>query len=176
MTAPKKSKSKWPDALLACSVDTPVGELIVLGSEQAVTRILHRQWSGEEALNAVPAPQGSVVAEAAQAILRWLRAETTRLDFPVQLHGTSFQQRVWSALTAIPHGTTVSYSELAQKIGQPTACRAVANACGQNPLPLIIPCHRVLHKSARISGFAWGKEIKSTLLALEAPLVSQRAA
>lgn len=95
----------------------------------------------------------------------------TRPDHPLKLklslHGTDFQKRVWHVLEKIPIGTTVSYSQIAEQIGQPTAMRAVAGACAKNPVALAVACHRVLRSDGGISGYRWGVERKRKLIALE---------
>ena len=89
-------------------------------------------------------------------------------DIPLDLStGTPFQQKVWQALRQIPYGQTISYAQLANHIGQPTACRAVANANGKNPISLIIPCHRVIASDGKLGGYTGGIEIKQTLLDIE---------
>ena len=88
-------------------------------------------------------------------------------DLPLDVRGTAFQQRVWQALRAIPAGTTAIYSEIAERIGAPTATRAVAQACGANPLAVAIPCHRVVRRDGGLSGYRWGVERKRSLLARE---------
>jgi AraC family transcriptional regulator of adaptative response/methylated-DNA-[protein]-cysteine methyltransferase len=89
------------------------------------------------------------------------------LHLPLDVRGTAFQQRVWQALRDIPAGSTVSYSELARRIGLPAAVRAVASACAANPAAIAIPCHRVLRNDGALSGYRWGIERKRTLLARE---------
>lgn len=86
--------------------------------------------------------------------------------------GTAFEQRVWQALSEIPFGTTISYTELAQMTGKPKAVRAVANACGRNPVAIVIPCHRVLRSDGSLGGYYWGLEIKKALLAHESSIAS----
>jgi len=93
-------------------------------------------------------------------------------NLPVDVRGTAFQQRVWQALQKVPAGETVSYAELARRIGSPKAVRAVASACAANNLAVAIPCHRVLRTDGSLSGYAWGVERKRALLAREQ---SQRA-
>lgn len=88
-------------------------------------------------------------------------------DLPLDVRGTAFQQRVWQALRAIPPGTTASYAEIAERIGAPAATRAVAQACGANPLAVAIPCHRVVRRDGSLSGYRWGVERKRSLLARE---------
>ena len=87
---------------------------------------------------------------------------------PLDIRGTAFQQRVWQALREIPAGATVSYAELAQRIGAPKAVRAVAGACAANNLAVAIPCHRVIRNDGSVSGYAWGVERKRALQDREA--------
>ena len=89
------------------------------------------------------------------------------LDLPLDVRGTAFQQRVWQALRAVPAGQTVSYAEIAQRIGQPRAVRAVAQACAANALAVAIPCHRVVRSDGALSGYRWGVERKAALLVRE---------
>jgi AraC family transcriptional regulator of adaptative response/methylated-DNA-[protein]-cysteine methyltransferase len=89
------------------------------------------------------------------------------LDLPLDIRGTAFQLRVWEALRRIPPGATASYLEIAEKIGQPTAARAVARACAANPIAVAIPCHRVVRTDEALSGYRWGVERKAELLKRE---------
>ena len=97
-----------------------------------------------------------------------VEAPAQRLDLPLDIRGTAFQQRVWAALSAIPSGKTATYKEIAQAIGQPSAVRAVAQACAKNPLAVAIPCHRVVRTDGDLSGYRWGVERKRELIAREA--------
>ena len=97
-------------------------------------------------------------------IVGFVEAPAIGLDLPLDIRGTVFQQRVWQALQQIPLGQTLSYAELAQKIGAPKATRAVAGACAANNLALAIPCHRVIRNNGAISGYAWGIDRKQKLL------------
>jgi len=90
------------------------------------------------------------------------------LDLPLDIRGTAFQQRVWQALRAIPAGQTASYTEIAARIGAPSAIRAVASACAANTLAVAIPCHRVVRQDGALSGYRWGVARKRALLAQEA--------
>ena len=101
-------------------------------------------------------------------IVGFVEAPATGLDLPLDVRGTAFQQRVWQALCRIPSGATITYSELAQAIGAPTAARAVAQACAANPLAVAIPCHRVVRTDGSLSGYRWGVDRKAALLAKEA--------
>jgi AraC family transcriptional regulator of adaptative response/methylated-DNA-[protein]-cysteine methyltransferase len=96
-------------------------------------------------------------------VLRLL-SQPVSATIPLDIQGTAFQQRVWNALREIPRGQTRSYTEIASKIGNPAAVRAVANACASNPVALVIPCHRVVQKNGSLAGYRWGAERKAALL------------
>lgn len=100
-------------------------------------------------------------------VIGLVEAPRIGLDLPLDVRGTAFQQRVWAALRAIPAGETVSYTELAQRIGSPGAVRAVAGACAANPVAVAIPCHRVVRNDGGLSGYRWGIERKAALIARE---------
>src|SRR5262245_29790384 len=100
-------------------------------------------------------------------LLRFVAAPAANLSLPLDVQGTAFQHRVWSALRRVPVGTTVSYTALARRIGRPRAVRAVARACATNSVALAIPCHRVVRSNGDLSGYRWGVERKRRLLALE---------
>ena len=103
----------------------------------------------------------------------YFAGELTRFDLPLHLGGTAFQNTVWTALVDIPVGETVSYGELACRIGRPTASRAVGAANGANPLPIVLPCHRVVGADGSLTGFGGGIETKRTLLAHERRLAGE---
>jgi len=100
-------------------------------------------------------------------VVGFVEAPQHGLDLPLDVRGTAFQQRVWQALQEIPSGATVSYTELAQRIGRPQSVRAVAQACGANALAVAIPCHRVVRSDGELSGYRWGVERKRALLTRE---------
>lgn len=101
-------------------------------------------------------------------VLEHIAGDQPRLDLPLDVRATAFQRRVWEALRAIPYGSTRSYSEIAQVIGQPTAARAVARACATNPTALVVPCHRVVRENGDLGGYKWGIERKQRILDTEA--------
>jgi AraC family transcriptional regulator of adaptative response/methylated-DNA-[protein]-cysteine methyltransferase len=111
---------------------------------------------GDEAFEATVAVVVGMVERPAQTV-----------DLPLDIRGTAFQERVWRVLSDVPIGATVSYAEVARRIGEPTATRAVAQACGANALALAIPCHRVVRTDGSLSGYRWGVERKRTLLERE---------
>jgi AraC family transcriptional regulator of adaptative response/methylated-DNA-[protein]-cysteine methyltransferase len=111
----------------------------------------------------------------AACVIAAVEAPGSDLNLPIDIRGTAFQHRVWSALLDIPAGSMASYAEIARKIGQPRAMRAVAHACGANALAVIIPCHRVVRNDGSLSGYRWGVERKRALLEKEAKSSSGQA-
>ncbi|MGC8515972.1 MAG: bifunctional transcriptional activator/DNA repair enzyme AdaA [Thermoplasmata archaeon] len=109
--------------------------------------------------------ESTQVRDRMNAVLEYL--EGGELNLPVDVNGTEFQKRVWAAISRIPYGETRSYNKIAEEIGMPKAYRAVANACGANPVPLIVPCHRVIRKDGGLGGYGMGIERKKYLLAME---------
>jgi AraC family transcriptional regulator of adaptative response/methylated-DNA-[protein]-cysteine methyltransferase len=103
----------------------------------------------------------------ANQIRQLLQGSTAALNIPLDLRGTAFQQMVWKELRRIPSGQTRSYTELAKTIGRPKAVRAVANACGSNPVAVVVPCHRVVQKNGSLAGYRWGVKRKAALLGKE---------
>jgi AraC family transcriptional regulator of adaptative response/methylated-DNA-[protein]-cysteine methyltransferase len=103
-------------------------------------------------------------------VVGFVEAPALGLKLQLDVRGTAFQQRVWQALTEIPPGSTASYAEIAKRLGSPKAVRAVAQACGANPIAVAIPCHRVVRTDGALSGYRWGIERKRTLLEREEAL------
>jgi O-6-methylguanine DNA methyltransferase len=103
-----------------------------------------------------------------QKVIRFIAAPTRSLDLTLDICGTHFQKRVWTALCGVPSRSTITYAALAARIGEPKAARAVANACAANAIALAIPCHRVVRKDGTFSGYRWGEERKRELIAREA--------
>lgn len=100
-------------------------------------------------------------------VLTLLDGDIQKYNLPLCLNGTSFQISVWEALRTIPYGTTVSYAKLAEMVGKPKAVRAVATACANNPIAVIIPCHRVIYSNGKIGNYRWDKHTKAKLLGME---------
>jgi len=115
----------------------------------------------------------SVMRETMRQLRAYFGGELKSFDVPLEIAGTEFQRRVWSALRTIPYGQTRSYSEIAAQIGAPQAVRAVGAANGRNPIPIIVPCHRVIGASGSLVGFGGGLEWKRLLLDLEATYVER---
>lgn len=115
--------------------------------------------------------ENEISQEARSQLERYFNKQLTRFDVPLHLTGTIFQQAVWKQLQKIPFGRTWSYQQLASAVGKPAAVRAVGNANGRNPIPVIIPCHRVIQKDGKIGGYSGGIEIKDWLLEHEGVLL-----
>jgi methylated-DNA-[protein]-cysteine S-methyltransferase len=111
-------------------------------------------------------------ADAARQLEGYFQGGRRQFELLLDPQGTEFQLRVWAELRRIPHGETISYGELARRIGNPAASRAVGLANGSNPIAIVIPCHRVVGSTGRLTGFGGGIEVKASLLALERPLGS----
>lgn len=111
-----------------------------------------------------------LLAKAEVQLSEYFRGERRAFDLPLASAGTPFQKTVWQALTEIPFGATISYRELAERVGRPTSFRAVAQAVGANPIAIVVPCHRVIGSDGSLTGFAGGLEAKKTLLSLEGVL------
>lgn len=138
--------------------------LVTLGDDEVVlVRDLERRF---RAARLTRDPRG--LGDELQAVAAEIDGRRPGLDLPLDARGTPLQQAVWTALRAIPVGTTVSYAEVARAIGRPSAARAVAQACGANPLAVLTPCHRVVRADGGLSGYRWGVERKRRLLAREA--------
>lgn len=154
---------------LSCLLhDTPIGPLGLLAGDDGLRMIrFHAEadlrWAGAEARVAA-----HPLLDAARRQLDDYFAGTRRaFDLPLAPRGTDFQLGVWRALSAIPYGDTISYAELARRIGQPSARRAVGAANGRNPLPIVVPCHRVIGADGSLTGFGGGLPTKQFLLHLE---------
>jgi methylated-DNA-[protein]-cysteine S-methyltransferase len=152
-------------------VDTPIGTLTVVAAETGIRRIL---WDGE------PPPEGAleggadILDAAVTQIREYFAGARTTFDLPLDLGGTPFQQKVWLELGSIPFGTTISYGEQARRIGRPQAARAVGAANGRNPVPVVLPCHRVIGSGGALTGFGGGLDTKRTLLRHEAEVLGAR--
>ena len=140
--------------------NTPIGPVYIAAEEDVAIRI------GFSARPHDGVRDDDALAFARDALLRYFAGEKIDLVevLPYRFKGTSFQETVWTELTKIPYGETISYAELARRIGQPGASRAVGMANNQNPLPILIPCHRVIGASGELVGFGGGLEVKRRLL------------
>ncbi|MDA9787028.1 methylated-DNA--[protein]-cysteine S-methyltransferase [Pontimonas sp.] len=144
------------------SVESPLGRIALHSNGTALT---HLDIGGK-----VATPQPDTITQtAAEQLAEYFDGQRTHFDLPLAPEGTAFQESIWSALQAIPYGDSLSYGELGLRAGRPGAARAVGAAVGANPLPIVIPCHRVLASDRKITGYSGGDGIptKKKLLALE---------
>jgi|AP95_1055475.scaffolds.fasta_scaffold242796_1 methylated-DNA-[protein]-cysteine S-methyltransferase len=147
--------------------DCPLGPLLVAGDGDQLHRISFSTEGRSYEPKAGWRRDESEFAEVFAQLDAYFAGELTVFDLPLRRAGTDFQNRVWAALGEIPYGETISYGELASRIGKPTASRAVGGANGANPLPIVVPCHRVIGSNRSLTGFAGGIEIKKFLLTHE---------
>ncbi|HKJ99255.1 MAG TPA: methylated-DNA--[protein]-cysteine S-methyltransferase [Desulfotignum sp.] len=149
-----------------CYLDSPVGQLLIGGKGK-----LEFISFSKGKFRYMPQPDWVYSTQPFSDVLSQLaayfRGKLTRFSLDTAPEGTEFQRRVWQALAKIPYGATISYGELAVQIGNPKACRAVGMANARNPIPIVIPCHRVIGKNGTLTGFGGGLDIKEKLLALE---------
>ena len=151
-------------------IESPAGPLVIAADETGLHHIEFYQnrhpadrddWQGGD----------NDVLQAAEAQLQeYFSGARTHFELPLAPQGTAFQLNVWQELARIPYGATISYAELAQRVGKPTATRAVGAANGRNPLPIVLPCHRVIGADGTLTGFGGGLPMKQFLLNLEGAL------
>ncbi|MBN2338758.1 MAG: methylated-DNA--[protein]-cysteine S-methyltransferase [Acidobacteria bacterium] len=152
------------------TITSPLGPILLSADELGLTSIRIRP---------ADLPEDSAAAadcflEPARQLAAYFRGELRTFRLKVHPAGTPFQRAVWRELEKIPYGTTLSYGELAARIGNPAAARAVGGANGRNPLPIVVPCHRVISGDGSLGGYTGGVDIKKFLLALEAESVVSR--
>ena len=150
-------------------MNSPVGKLKLVASEKGLVAIL---WENDKPrrvplTDLVEDNKQKVLVETERQLGEYFAVKRQAFSLPLDIRGTRFQKDVWEALLAIPFGETRSYGELAKKLGAPTASRAVGAANGRNPISIVVPCHRVIGASGRLTGFAGGLETKARLLEIE---------
>jgi methylated-DNA-[protein]-cysteine S-methyltransferase len=148
-------------------VESPIGDLVVSGNDEYLTELLLAVPGRKTTVSADRRGLLGPVLDAARQLDEYFARKRTTFDLPLALFGTEFQERVWLTLAEIPYGETISYAELARWVGRPRAFRAVGQANGANPIPVILPCHRVIAADGTIGGYGGGLPTKRTLLALE---------
>lgn len=158
--------------MLWSSVPSPVGDLGVAVDGEHLLAVRFGGVPADAAAVAPPAagpdPGPSLLGEVRRQLAAYFDGDRLEFDLPVLVrHGSTFERGVWDAISAVPHGETVTYGEIAKQLGDPPAARAVGVACNRNPLPVVVPCHRVVGAGGRLVGFGGGLERKRTLLDLE---------
>jgi AraC family transcriptional regulator of adaptative response/methylated-DNA-[protein]-cysteine methyltransferase len=149
-------------ALLVASTGKGICSILLGDDPEQLVRDLQDRFPKAELVGAEVEFERTVAQ-----VVGFIEAPGIGLDLPLDVRGTAFQQRVWQALRQIPAGQTVSYAELAERVGLPAGARAVAGACAANPVAVAIPCHRVVRNDGSISGYRWGVERKQALLERE---------
>ena len=155
-------------------VDSPLGRLLVAGTDRGVSavslgssdgvleRALHEEYPAADIRRS-----GEHLTSYVRAIVDHLRGRQPHLDLPIDIQATAFRRRVWEQLRKIPYGQTRSYGQIAAAIGEPSASRAVGQACGSNPVAIVIPCHRAVRGDGQTGGYRWGPQRKAKILAAE---------
>jgi len=153
-----------PGLTTTMPLDTPIGQLVLECDGDVLIGVWlpHENRHGRRDADDVP----PVLKEGATQLEEYFAGERTSFDVSMELDGTPFQKEVWSELSRIPYGETISYGELARRVGRPNGPRAVGQANGRNPIPIIVPCHRVLASNV-IGGYGGGLKVKRALLAIE---------
>lgn len=161
--------------MLYAYTTSPIGQLLMTSAGSGLTGLYFPCHHDRHA----PAPDWELAPRHFVDVRRQLDAyfdnRLREFDVPLVMSGTPFETRVWTELQRIPYGTTVSYRDVAQRIGQPTACRAVGMANGRNPIPILVPCHRVIGADGSLTGYGGGMETKQWLLELEGVKVAKVA-
>lgn len=148
---------------------SPLGKLKLVASETGLIAIL---WENDNPRRVpltglVEDNDQKILVETERQLKEYFSGKRNEFSIPLDMRGTAFQKDVWRALQAIPFGTTLSYGQIAKQLGRPTASRAVGAANGRNPISIVVPCHRVIGSSGKLTGFAGGLDAKAHLLNLE---------
>jgi methylated-DNA-[protein]-cysteine S-methyltransferase len=151
------------------TIDSPVGKLKLVASDKGLVAIL---WENDKPhrvrlIELVANDKHPILLQTERQLSEYFAGKRRSFSLALDIRGTSFQKNVWEALLAIPFGETRSYGQLAKQLGNPNATRAVGAANGRNPISIIVPCHRVIGSSGKLTGFAGGLEVKAHLLNLE---------
>jgi AraC family transcriptional regulator of adaptative response/methylated-DNA-[protein]-cysteine methyltransferase len=155
-------------------VDSSFGRLLVAGTDRGICsvcigdddKILEATLLSEYPAASIERDE-EVLNEWVHELLRHLAGQQPHLDLPIDIRATAFQWRVWEELRRIPYGETRSYSQIARALGDPNKARAVANACANNPIAIVVPCHRIVREDGNSGGYRWGAERKQHLLEQE---------
>jgi methylated-DNA-[protein]-cysteine S-methyltransferase len=147
--------------------DSPIGRLMLAMDDQGLRHVDFERGRYPTAIGVDWERGHNALPEVRAQLGAYFSGRLTQFDLPLAPSGTQFQQRVWSQLLRIPYGAMTSYGEIARRLGEPTASRAVGAANGRNPLPIIVPCHRVVGADGSLTGFGGGLPVKRFLLDLE---------
>ena len=147
--------------------ESPIGKLVLIAFDKKLISILFENTKPDVLENSTENQNNSILFQTEHQLNEYFSGNRKKFDIPLKLDGTIFQKKVWKELQKIPYGETISYQELAKRVGDIKKSRAVGNANGRNPIPIIVPCHRVILKNGKLGGYGGGLEIKRFLLDLE---------
>jgi len=174
MTPDKYRRGAIAAAIRYTCADSPLGRMLIAATERGICAIQFARSDGEliEGLKrefpfATRKSDQAGLQSWVDSLLKHMRGKALDSSLPLDIRATAFQRRVWTYLQSIPFGATRSYSQVAQAIGRPSACRAVARSCATNPVAVAIPCHRVVREDGSMGGYRWGIERKKALLEME---------
>ena len=148
-------------------MESPIGRLLLAGDETALRRIQFPEGKHAQEPERGWLPDSNRLAGFVRQLKAYFAGELHEFDLALELEGTPFQRNVWRELQKIPYGETISYGELARRVGNPKGSRAVGHANGLNPIPIVVPCHRVIGSNGKLTGFGGGLPTKEKLLSLE---------
>ena len=151
-------------------LSTPLGTLTLEATDRGLSSV---RFPNRAEPCAGKSPDSSVLSQAKRELTDYFAGKLKQFSVPLDWQGTDFQQSVWEALRHIPYGETVSYADIARAIGRPKSARPTGGAVGANPLPIIVPCHRVIGSDQSLTGFTGGLNIKVSLLELEGRLIEE---
>ncbi len=157
-------------------LDSPLGDVLVARSERGLAHINFQQSDSPVSIQPEWTRDDSAFEDVAVQLSEYFAGKRQTFDLPLDPVGTEFQQGVWRVLVEIPFGETWTYGEIARRLGQPTASRAVGAANGRNPLPIVVPCHRVIGSNGKLTGYRGGVKFKEALLELEGALPGNQPA
>lgn len=150
-----------------CFFKSPIGTLLLIGKNQVLEQLHFPNKVEGVVLDQSYQQTDELFSEIIRQLTEYFNGDRQKFELNLAPRGTVFQQRIWEELQRIEYGMTCSYGEIAERIGNPKACRAVGMANGRNPIPIIIPCHRIIGKDGSLTGFGGGLEVKQRLLELE---------
>lgn len=153
---------------IVTTLKTPIGELTLTATDTALTGVYFPGRSNVRGRGG----SNAILEQARQQLGEYFARARTSFDLPLDAAGTAFERRVWQLLRDIPYGTTTSYGDLARRLGEPRDARAVGAANGKNPIPIIVPCHRVIGANGDLTGFGGGLDRKRWLLEHEGALLA----
>lgn len=176
MLKPLKKRTSALSATFYSYFDSPIGRIFVQGDGRFLTGLFmpnHKGWGGPDA---TWCHSDQPFAEVREQLTEYFTGQRQSFDLPLKPEGTQFQRRVWQELVQIPFGTTISYAQLAERVGNSSASRAVGSANGRNPISIVVPCHRVIGASGQLTGYGGGLERKQWLIDWEGQVLCKAQA